>query len=332
MTDSKAKIRFIILAVIFIFSGGCPELTSSITSQPSQPDYRQLMREFIENISQYARKNNRNFIIIPQNGHELLLKNDKPDYEYIKAIDGIGREDLFFGYEQDNKPTPANERNEMIKFLNIAKNRNLKILVTDYCSTHENIDISYSQNAIHGYISFAADSRELNDIPEYPAQPYNVNKNDINTLSNAQNFLYLINPYPAWKNKDDFIKTLKATDYDILIIDAFFDKYQLTRQDISQLRKKANGGRRLVIAYMSIGEAEDYRYYWQADWKKTPPDWLEAENPEWKGNYKVRYWKPSWQKIIYGQNNSYLDKIISASFDGVYLDIIDAYEFFEENP
>ena len=80
---------------------------------------------------------------------------------------------------------------------------------------------------------------------------------------------------------------------------------------------------------MSIGEAEDYRYYWQTDWTSTKPDWIEAENPDWEGNYKVKYWETEWQNIIYGDSDSYLDKIISVGFNGVYLDIIDAFEYFE---
>ncbi len=80
---------------------------------------------------------------------------------------------------------------------------------------------------------------------------------------------------------------------------------------------------------MSIGEAEDYRYYWQDSWINNPPNWLEDENPDWEGNYKVRYWDKDWQSIIYGNDNSYLKKIINAGFDGVYLDIIDAFEYFE---
>jgi cysteinyl-tRNA synthetase len=82
---------------------------------------------------------------------------------------------------------------------------------------------------------------------------------------------------------------------------------------------------------MSIGEAENYRYYWQESWynKKDRPPWLLKENPYWEGNYKVQYWDPEWQAIIIGGEDSYLNKIIAAGFDGVYLDIIDAFEYFE---
>jgi len=48
------------------------------------------------------------------------------------------------------------------------------------------------------------------------------------------------------------------------------------------------------------------------------------ENPDWPGNYK--YWNPDWQTVIYGN----LGKILAAGFDGVYLDLIDAFEIFEQ--
>lgn len=54
---------------------------------------------------------------------------------------------------------------------------------------------------------------------------------------------------------------------------------------------KANGGKHLILAYMSIGEAEDYRYYWKDEWKDHPPGWMAGENPDWPGNYKVKYWE-----------------------------------------
>ncbi len=48
----------------------------------------------------------------------------------------------------------------------------------------------------------------------------------------------------------------------------------LTANEVESLMVKANGGKRLVVAYMSIGEAEDYRYYWKDEWGKNAPDWL----------------------------------------------------------
>ncbi|AEX86414.1 glycoside hydrolase, end-alpha-1,4-polygalactosaminidase [Marinitoga piezophila KA3] len=88
--------------------------------------------------------------------------------------------------------------------------------------------------------------------------------------------------------------------------------------------KKLKGVGMAPICYLSIGEAEDYRYYWHDEWKTNPPSWLGPENPDWEGNYKVKYWNEDWKKIIY----DYLDKIIDMGFSGVYLDIIDAYYYW----
>lgn len=129
--------------------------------------------------------------------------------------------------------------------------------------------------------------------------------------------------------KYDFLTALQGTNYDLLIIDLFCCGKELTASDIQSLKTKQNGGSRLVLCYMSIGEAENYRWYWQSAWHSYPPPWLEKENPDWPGNYKVRYWNEEWQSILMGFSDSYLDKILNAGFDGAYLDIIDAFEYFE---
>lgn len=313
--------------IIFIF--GCVE---SNEDEDSGRDYRQNMRDFVRGISNYARGIKSDFIIIPQNGHELLIHNGEPSGSlmvvYISALDGLGREDLFYGYNGDDIATPASIRDGMIAFLDIAEDNGIEVLVIDYCSTQAYVDSSYEQNAAKGYISFAADHRELDNIPAYPAEPYSVNDSTINSLNEARNFLYLINPESFW-SIEAFLYYMQQTNYDILIIDLFFDDIELNASEIMSLKIKANAGLRLVIAYMSIGEAEDYRYYWQSGWGDNPPSWLAEENPDWPGNYTVQYWEKGWQDIIYGNDSSYLKKIIDAEFDGVYLDRIDAYEYFE---
>ncbi len=96
---------------------------------------------------------------------------------------------------------------------------------------------------------------------------------------------------------------------------------------VSVNRMKSMGGSkkpRIVLAYLSIGEAEDFRPYWNTYWKKSPPPWLGKVNPDWEGNYKVRYWFPEWQQIILKQ----IEAILISGFDGIYLDIVDAWEYW----
>jgi len=112
-------------------------------------------------------------------------------------------------------------------------------------------------------------------------------------------------------------------------MDLFHEGEPYTAAEIAGLRTKAGGGTRLVLCYVSIGEAEDYRYYWQPGWSPGNPSWLEEENPDWPGNYGVRYWDPAWQAVIFGGDDSYLGRVLAAGFDGAYLDRIDAFEDFE---
>ena len=296
-------------------------------------DFKQEMRDFVGEIAAYARITDPDFIIIPQNGIELVTndgeENGELNINYLNAIDGNGQEDLFYGYDKDDQATSSGDNSYLRSFLDKSKNSGNAILVTDYCSTTSKMANSYTRNNNAGYISFAADHRELDNIPAYPTTIFNENNNNITSLSQVRNFLYLINP-GKFTSKTDLIKTVTATNYDLFIMDMYFNETtEFTSGEISQLRNKANGGRRLVICYMSIGEAEDYRYYWQTSWEPGDPAWLDEENRDWEGNYKVRYWDPEWKKIIFGNDNSYLKKILNAGFDGVYLDIIEAFEYYE---
>lgn len=140
----------------------------------------------------------------------------------------------------------------------------------------------------------------------------------------------------SWSYQLDNIRpdVIAASNYDLVVIDYSADgsdERAFTSEELTALHRKPDGSRRLVLAYLSIGEAEDYRFYWQREWRRNPPPWLDAENPDWPGNYKVHYWEAGWQRLIFGSQESYLDRILRAGFDGVYLDIIDAYEYYEEN-
>lgn len=114
----------------------------------------------------------------------------------------------------------------------------------------------------------------------------------------------------------------KLAGRDWLILDTAFtagEDWQPT--DLAALHARGQ----TVLAYFSIGEAENYRGYWQASWLRQRPTWLLTQNPDWAGNYRVRYWQTAWQKLILAR----LDEILRAGFDGMYLDIVDGYEFFE---
>ena len=315
------KLRFLPIAFLILFS--CSDDKETKKCDVPDLDFRQEMREFVQELSAYAKDIDPNFLIVPQNGQELLITDSEPEQEYIDAIDAVGREDMFYGYTGDDIATPVADRDYLISICDVAKENGKLVLATDYCFTHSKMDDSYAQNKERGYSGFAANRRELDNIPNYPAEVHDVHDGDVTMASQVKNHIFYVNPVTS--TKQQFLDGLKATNYDALIIDLFFEEEELTEADITSLKTKANGGSRLVICYMSIGEAEDYRYYWNSLDKTL----VCQENPDWKGNYAVKYWETDWKSVIFGNDQSYLKKILNAGFNGVYLDIIEGYETFE---
>jgi uncharacterized protein (TIGR01370 family) len=76
-----------------------------------------------------------------------------------------------------------------------------------------------------------------------------------------------------------------------------------------------------ILGYLSIGEAEDYRSYWQSGWDTNPPSWILSENPNWPGNYMVKFWDPNWQQIIINR----AVEMAQAGYGGLVLDVVDVY-------
>ena len=314
-----------------IFSCALFLFAAAVTTQAAPVrDYRAEMRKFVQEISAYSKGKKSGFIIIPQNGLEIIVSKEggSIEKEYINSIDGAGQESIFFGYPKDNSGTPEEMTEYLCSLCDILTGQGKPILSIDYCSGKRLTDISYAQNMQKGYVSFAADKRLLTNIPQYPKTPHNSNIENIKNLSDAKNFLYLINGN-GFSSKDEFINSLKNTNYDLIITDLFQNDSPFTASETAKLKIKNSGASRLLICYMSIGEAEDYRYYWEKHRQHRRPSWLDKENSEWKGNYKVKYWDTEWKSIIFGSDDAYLDRILAAGFDGVYLDIIDAFEYFE---
>ncbi|WP_244834537.1 endo alpha-1,4 polygalactosaminidase [Clostridium sp. BJN0001] len=291
-------------------------------------NYREKMMELVEGISAYAKEKNPDFEVISQNTEDILLNDPSYDIKYMGSIDAVGREDTFFGIDGYDTITDQNAQNAMITKLNLFKNNNKPVFSIDYCSGN-NIKKAQDNCKKYGYVSFAAESFDLNTIPE---KVNDENSNDINTLNDAKNFLYVVNP-DNYKNKNKFLRALKKTNYDVIVIDCFFNSKVVTfsKDEIEELKTKKNGGKRLVLSYMSIGESEGYRYYFDNDWKNdnSKPSWILYENKNWSDNYIINYWDSRWHHILYGNDDSYVSKIIDSGFDGVYLDVVDAYYYFE---
>jgi cysteinyl-tRNA synthetase len=146
---------------------------------------------------------------------------------------------------------------------------------------------------------------------------------DASQLADVSHWLYLIDV----DLDEDIVDRIAASSYDMVVIDYIVSEewnqdYPLS-EVIGQWRHAAHP--KLVLAYIDIGEAEDYRTYWQPGWRVGNPAWITGDDPDgWEGNYPVAYWHDAWREIWLGAQG-YLQGILDAGYDGVYLDWVEAY-------
>jgi cysteinyl-tRNA synthetase len=314
------KIIFLIVGATAIFGLTCN--SSSVTQAiVNQKNASKKMQDFVINISKYTRNFDDNFIIIPQNGEELAYTNadiSKPLNEnYLKAIDGFGIEELF--YNETYKPN--NYRIGILKKLKDQK----AIFVSEFVNDSSLVNEAQKNNNQEGFVSFirTKDNYHYAVIPE---KIQGENSNDITTLKEVKNFLYLINN-SNYYSKSKFLEAIANTNYDLVFIDLYHNGVLFKKEEIEKLKQKKNGGKRLVVCYMNIGAAEKYRTYFKRDWSLGNPSWLKKNYEGYENEFWVEYWNKDWQKIIYGNDDSYAKKIVDAGFDGMYLDNIEAYYF-----
>lgn len=279
------------------------------------------MQDFIVEISDYAKQRDPDFAVIPQNGIELLFNNldesEELNDRLIGAIDGIGIESLFY----EGEFTPDDYRLQMA----LRARDKIPVFVSDYVSDNANIAQSRQYNTDAGFRAFPRSSTNY-DYLEIPATVQNENSFNIVRPSDAKNYLYLIST-GGYADKQSFLSAIRQTNYDMIIIDAFYGDDWLTADEITSLKTKANGSQRIVIAYMNVGAAEKYRYYWQDKWKLHKPRWLKKEYDGYEDEIWVKDWKKDWQDIIYGKDDSYTQHLLDAGFDGAYLDNVEAFYF-----
>lgn len=282
-------------------------------------NYKEKMKELIKEI---RLNTNSDRIIITQNGSEIYFKNGNLNQDFITYVNGASQESLFYGEEGKlGKKTSNKERDSLLKNLIQIKSSGKTVLDVNYSKNKNNRKNIKKENKKYNFIG--------EEIPSFTADVLNVpiekfNRNEIHSLGEAENFLYLLNPH-KFKDIDEYFRILSNTDYDVLIIEPSLNGIFFTREQIEKLKYKSTGEKRLVIAYFSIGEAENYRSYWKDEWNKKLPSWIEAENKNWEGNFIVKYWSEEWKNII----KNYQKTLDNIGVDGYYLDTIDSFYYFE---
>ena len=299
-------------------------------------DFREEMRKFVQAISTYARQQKPGFLIIPQNGLELLMKQEAdnetrqaPARTYMLSIDAVLVDGLFYGVPEVDKPVPEERRQPLLSLTEEARRARLPVLAMDYARDTAAVSDAYRQLSAKGLIPFVAGGTglELNRIPGSGLTPWGANPNSVVSLAGVRNFVY-IRDSSGFGRQDEFALKMHDTNFDLVVVDVFHGRQILSKQAVQTLRYKKLGARRLVLAYVNIGSAASYRYYWQNNWAPGAPNWIKEPIPGEPDRYQIAFWDPAWQAIIYGNAQSYISGIIDMGFDGAVLDDLSVYRYF----
>jgi cysteinyl-tRNA synthetase, unknown class len=121
--------------------------------------------------------------------------------------------------------------------------------------------------------------------------------------------------------KDGRLHEIVSSRFDLAVIDLARDGGEdyFTLEEIRELQ--ASG--KIALAYFEVGAIEDYR----PEWVDVPTAMRLGEISGWPGEQYVAYWDERWWPVVKGR----IDRALEAGFDGVYLDIVNAYEEIPDN-
>lgn len=316
-------------------------LTSSCSAAPRANDndtdapgfYRRAMIHLVEQLAQTAHKTKPTFGFITNNATDLYQNDPQlhgDEKILLQSVNGALCEGIRYNWKNSKMGyTSSSDYTATVLTNIVALQKAQKALFSiDYCgNSTKKAFHAIEANEPYGIVTFPALTKELTSL-EWGSLEKN-SKYDITRLNQAHSLIVLLNP-EKFATRQAYLAALHASDADLLIIDLYYGDTPLTAQQVAALQRRSNGTRRLVYAYLSIGEAEDYRPYWQKSWSKHAPDWLNSENSQWEGDYLVKYWSEPWQAILFKNKDSYLQQIINAGFDGAFLDTVDSYESWED--
>lgn len=158
------------------------------------------------------------------------------------------------------------------------------------------------------------------------------------TLDKVEYWAYNIQDVHTERQRNELV----GTHFDLYVLEPVvsengqenFDIATLVR-DIRQYNIDYRGVDPLIVAYVDVGQAENWRWYFNQSWMNEneqltdqAPVWITGNDPDqWVGNYPVAVWAEEWQDIVmYGnQGRSLVQITLDAGFDGIYMDWVEAF-------
>ncbi len=302
----------LVICLLLVLSSGC------LQPWVDEPTHEDEMRSLVQKVSSYARDRDPDFIVIVANGEHLATDGGSKAKGFLSSIDGVARQDLYFGISGLDSPTPWSRTEAMAARLNVSKDAGKVVMAVDRCSQPGYIWDSMEWADQMGFLYYASNTQAMDTVPVYPADPPGAHRGDVTSLSEARNLLVLTGTNGK-DSRAEYLASLRETNFDVLVIDAYFNKTLLTSQEVDSLGTKKDGGDRLVIAVMGAGLVDERQHVWREQYLYQPPAWLGKDVPGEPGKHWVRYWEKGWRTVLYKSEGSWLDQVLDLGFDGAYL-------------
>lgn len=326
------------------------QLLNMVVAPKNIINYRNLLRENITGLTHYAKANKPDFQIMVHEGQDLLtkslweyhlegylkarnegqdvedpsfllnLKQTSPEFEpvvgsasaeYLKSIDAI----VVNNYFCSNRAVSP-----------IIRQEHLKLFSIDECTDEKSFDKAISSSLKEGTPLYAFINSDT-AFKKIVAQPIiKENAKNIFDLKSAQNIAFLLKD-DLYADKQDFIDAVRASNYDVVVIEPYFrNKTPFTPDEINAMKYKKNGTRRQLLARFSVTEAKDNAFYWQPGWKIGSPEWLVRPSLSDEHGIITRYWNPDWKNYM----SRYFRGLIQSDYDGAFLTGLENHRYFEK--
>ena len=127
-------------------------------------------------------------------------------------------------------------------------------------------------------------------------------------------------------NDNNSVTKIVNSNYDMVVLEPTRSDKETPNFKTKKMVKRVKNSDKIALAYIDIGEAEEWRWYFEDDWEVGDPDFIITEDPDgWSENYPVAYWRDEWKDIMIYGDDSALQQVLDDGFDGIYMDWIEAY-------
>jgi uncharacterized protein (TIGR01370 family) len=113
--------------------------------------HRDDMVELVDRVSQRAKSKRADFLVVSQNGDELLT-----DAKFRRAIDGFAREDLFYGEAGAGKRNSSEDVRDGVRRLKMLAIEGKPVFVVEYPRNDDQARIAWLEINQEGFIGLLA--------------------------------------------------------------------------------------------------------------------------------------------------------------------------------